>query len=307
MLTLAAEHPFRWQPHPEIWALMLGILGLAVYAVRVIGPRATHDDEVVVTRSQKAWFLTGWLLLWFATDWPMHDIAEEYLYFVHMIQHLLLSFVIPPMLLMATPTWLARLVVGSGRGYTLLKKLTRVIPATLFFNAVVVFSHWPAIVNGVVTHGYLHYGVHVLVVVSSLIMWMPVCGPLPELRFSLGAQMPYLFLQSVIPTVPAGWLTFAEGVIYKSYDKTYRLWGIDIQSDQQMAGMIMKVVGSTYLWTIITVLFFRFVAASEHGGDHTRGVPLDRRAPEESVLTWAAVERELASAPPAPHEGSLGA
>jgi putative membrane protein len=302
MLVLAAEHPFRWQPHPEIWVLMIGILGLAIYAVRVIGPRATHADEAIVTRSQIAWFFTAWVLLWFAIDWPMHDIAEEYLYFVHMIQHLLLSLVVPPMLLIATPTWLARMIVGKGRGYQLLKWGTRVIPATLFFNAVVVFSHWPAIVNGVVTHGYLHYGVHVLVVFSSLIMWMPVCGPLPELRFSLPAQMPYLFLQSIIPTVPAGWLTFAEGVIYKSYDKSFRLWNISVQDDQQLAGMIMKVVGSTYLWTIITVLFFRFVAASEHGGDHTRGVPLDRRAPEESVLTWEAVEEELAKAPPAPRE-----
>jgi len=194
------------------------------------------------------------------------------------------------------------MVVGEGRGYRLLKWSTRVIPATLFFNAVVVFSHWPAIVNGVVTHGYLHYGVHVLVVFSSLIMWMPVCGPLPELRFALGAQMPYLFLQSIIPTVPAGWLTFAEGVIYKSYDKSYRLWNLSVQDDQQLAGMIMKVVGSTYLWTVITILFFRFVAASEHGDDHARGVPLDRRAPEEAVLTWEAVEHELASSPPAPKE-----
>jgi putative membrane protein len=302
MLMLATEHPFRWQPHPEIWVLMVGILGLAVYAVRVIGPRATHEDEAIVTRSQIAWFLCAWVLLWFATDWPMHDIAEEYLYFVHMIQHLLLSLIIPPMLLIATPTWLARMVVGSGRGYRLLKWSTRVIPATLFFNAVVVFSHWPAIVNGTVTHGYLHYGIHVLVVFSSLIMWMPVCGPLPELRFSLPVQMPYLFLQSIIPTVPAGWLTFAEGVIYKSYDKSFRLWNLSVQDDQQLAGMIMKVVGSTYLWTVITVLFFRFVAASERGDDHSRGMELDRRAPAESVLTWDAVEQELAAAPPAPRD-----
>ena len=132
------EQPFRFQPHPEIWLLILGIAALAVYAVRRIGPAATHDDEVIATRSQKAWFVAALLTLWFSIDWPMHDIAEEYLYFVHMIQHLLLSFVIPPMLLLATPTWLARLIVGKGTGYTLLKKMTRVIPATLLFNAVVV-------------------------------------------------------------------------------------------------------------------------------------------------------------------------
>jgi putative membrane protein len=242
--------------------------------------------------------------LWFAIDWPMHDIAEEYLYFVHMTQHLLLSFAIPPMLLLATPTWLARLVVGQGRGYRILKQMTRLVPATLFFNAVVVFSHWPAVVDNVVNHAALHYGVHVLVVFSALIMWMGVCGPLPELRFSLGVQMPYLFLQSVIPTVPAGWLTVADGVVYKSYDRAYRLWGIGAVNDQQLAGMEMKVIGGFYLWTLITIIFVRFVKESEHN-DHARGVPLDRRAPSEAVLTWDAVERELAKAPPAPAEPSL--
>jgi putative membrane protein len=298
---LIAEQPFRFQPHPEIWLLILGVVGLWTYAIKRVGPAATHDDETVVTRAQLGWFVAFVLTLWMAIDWPMHDIAEEYLYFIHMTQHLLLSFVIPPMLLLATPTWLARMVVGKGRTYGLLKRTTRLVPATLFFNIVVVFSHWPAVVNNVVNNAPLHYGVHVLVVVSALNMWMGVCGPLPELRFSLGVQMPYLFLQSIIPTVPAGWLTMADGVVYKSYDHAYRLWGISATNDQQLAGMEMKVIGGFYLWTLITIIFVRFVQASEHN-DHARGVPLDRRAPEDAVLTWDEVERELATAPPAPIE-----
>jgi putative membrane protein len=292
-----------WQPHPEIWVLVLGIAALGVYAVRRIGPTATLQGEVVATRAQKGWFVAALVTLWVATDWPVHDIAEEHLYFVHMIQHMLLSFVVVPMFLLATPTWLARMVVGSGRAYGVVKWLTRVVPATIIFNVVVVFSHWPTVVNQSASNGLLHYGVHVLVVTSAAIMWTGVCGPLPELRFSLGVQMPYLFLQSIIPTVPAGWLTFAEGVVYKSYDHSFRLWGVTLQNDQQLAGMIMKVVGGMYLWTIIGILFIRFVNASEHGdGDRTRGVPLDRRAPDDAVLTWAEVERQLATAPPAPHE-----
>jgi len=291
----------RFQAHPEIWLLVGGIAALAVYAVRRVGPAAVGPGEAVVTRSQKAWFVAGLLTLWVASDWPVHDVAEEHLYFVHMIQHLLYSFAVVPMLMLATPTWLARMVVGSGRGYAVFKRLTRVVPATLLFNGVVVFSHWPTIVNGVVENGLLHYGVHVLVVATSILMWTGVCGPLPELRFALGAQMPYLFLQSIIPTVPAGWLTFAEGVVYKSYDHADRLWGISLANDQQLAGMIMKVVGGLFLWSVIGLLFIRFVQSSEHS-DRARGVPLDRRAPDTAVLTWADVERELQTAPPAPTE-----
>lgn len=295
------EQPFRFQAHPEIWLLIVGIAALAVYAVKRIGPAATREGEVIVTRGQKRWFVAALVTLWFASDWPMHDISEEYLYWVHMVQHLLLSFVVVPMFLLATPTWLARMLVGKARTYLALRKLTRVIPATLLFNAVVVFSHWPAVVNNVVGSAPLHYGVHMLVVFSAVVMWMGVCGPLPELRFSLGVQMPYLFLQSIIPTVPAGWLTFADGVVYRSYDTTYRLWGISVQYDQQAAGMIMKVVGGLYLWTIITMIFVRFAKASEDA-DRARGIRPDRRAPVADVLTWADVEHELATAPPAPTE-----
>jgi putative membrane protein len=294
--------PWRWQPHPEVWGLIVGLAVLYWYAVTRIGPKACRPGEKPVTRGQVGWFVGALALLWVASDWPVHDLAEEYLYSVHMIQHLLLSLVVPAMALLATPTWLARLVVGQGRAYRLLRKASRPVPATLFFNAVVVFSHWPAVVNAVVGNGLLHYGVHVLVVGSALLMWLPVCGPLPELRYPLPVQMGYLFLQSVIPTVPAGWLTFADGTVYKSYDVLPRVFGLPVADDQQLAGMEMKVLGGFFIWTVIGILFIRFVNRSEHGDDRTRGVALDRRAPAEDLLTWEQVERELATAPPAPSE-----
>lgn len=293
-----AADPWRFQAHPEVWAL-IAFLGVAYwYAVTRIGPRVTRADETVVTRSQVAWFGAGLLTLWVASDWPVHDIAEQYLYSVHMSQHLLLSFVAPPLFLLGTPTWLVRLVVGDGRGYAVLKRLARPIPATVAFNAVVVFSHWPTIVNNVVDNAPLHYGVHVVVMASALLVWLPVCGPIPELRFTWPMQMVHLFLQSIIPTVPAGWLTFADKVVYRSYDVPTRVWGLPAVEDQQVAALLMKVVGGTYLWIIITILFVRY-ATKEHVDDRARGMEPDRRSP---VLTWEQVERQLQEAGPAPAE-----
>jgi putative membrane protein len=295
--------PWRWQPHVEVWVLALGLLALAWYATTRVGRRAVRPGEPVVTRSQLAWGTGALVLLLAASDWPVHDLAEEYLYSAHMVQHLLLSYVIPAMVLLATPTWLARLVVGQGRGYRVLKRLARPVPATIVFNAVVVLTHWPAVVTAAVDNGPLHYGLHLLLVAAALLMWLPVCGPLPELRFPLPTQMVYLFVQSILPTVPAGWLTFADGVVYPSYDVLPRVFGLSVTDDQQVAGMIMKVVGGFYLWTIIATLFIRF--ASRHmDDDRARGMELDRRAPVTTasgdVLTWEQVERELSAAGPAP-------
>ena len=58
-----------------------------------------------------------------------------------------------------------------------------------------------------------------MVVTTALLMWMPVCGPFREFHMGTPGKMIYLFLQSVVPTVPAGWLTFAEGAVYKAYDQ----------------------------------------------------------------------------------------
>ena len=55
------------------------------------------------------------VLLWVASDWPLHDIAEQRLYSAHMFQHMLLTVVIPPVFLLATPEWLARFILGDGR------------------------------------------------------------------------------------------------------------------------------------------------------------------------------------------------
>ncbi len=286
---------FRWQPHPEVWLLLAGLVALALYAVRVIGPKVVTDGGPIVTRRQRGWFVAGVVVLWAASDWPMHDVSEEYLYSAHMVQHLLLAFVVPPLFLLATPTWLARLVVGDGWfAGRVLRRLARPVVAGALFNVVVLFTHWQNVVNTSVASAPAHYGVHLLVVSSALAMWLPVCGPVPELRMSLPAQMIYLFLMSIVPTVPAAWLTFADGVVYSAYDTPARLWGISATIDQQLAGLIMKLAGGTYLWGLIVVLFFRWAAR------HERAERSGRAVTEREVLTWDHVEAEFERLGPAP-------
>jgi putative membrane protein len=146
-----------------------------------------------------------------------------------------------------------------------------------------------------------HYLIHVMVVVTALLMWMPVCGPFREFHMGTPGKMIYLFLQSVVPTIPAGWLAFAEGTVYRSYDKPVRVWGLSVTIDQQLAGAIMKTGGSIFLWTIIVTLWFtRFSASNRSEYDYKRG----RRMPSAEIvghdddpLTFAQVQREFARVP----------
>ena len=178
MKFLAAVNAWEFEFHPEVWLLVGAIVGLGVYAVRVIGPLVVDDGEPVVTRNQKLFFGVGVALLWLAADWPMHDIAEKYLYSVHMVQHLIISFIVPPLLLLAMPEWLARLIIlDDSRSAGVLRVLTRPVVAGVLFNAVQVLTHWGTVVDRSVEDGAFHYGIHLLVFGSALLMWFPVVGP----------------------------------------------------------------------------------------------------------------------------------
>ena len=287
-----------WRAHPEVWLLVIAVAGAYWYGVARIGRRVGER----IQRRQLTAFVAALVILWASSDWPVHDIAEQRLYAVHMAQHLFLTMVMPALFLLSVPTWLARLAVGDGRFYRVVKTAAAPVLATVVYNALVVFSHWPPVVNASVDVGLLHYSVHLLLVSAALIMWMPVVGPFPEMRLSAPGQMIYLFVQSIIPTVPAAWLTFAEGAVYSSYDHLPRMWGVSVADDQQMAGLIMKLVGGFYLWGIITVKFFRWSGAGRDYVPGSKPRKVLEGPAEEPVLTWDDVERELERAGPPPRE-----
>ncbi|MCY3635227.1 MAG: cytochrome c oxidase assembly protein [bacterium] len=264
---------WRYQPHAEVWIILLAAIAMAWYAARIIAPKAAPVGESPFARHHKLAFVGAMVLLWVASDWPMHDISEEYLYSVHMIQHLLITLVVPPLLWAAIPEWLARLALsGDGSVGVWVRRLARPVAAGLLFNFMVAVSHIPWVVNTSVESGALHYFVHLLLFASAMAMWLPVCGPIPELHMREPGKMVYLFLMSVVPTVPGGFLTFAQGAVYSAYDHDVRLWGIGLQADQQAAGLIMKLVGGMYLWTWIGVLFFRWAGAQQRANTHMRVV-----------------------------------
>ena len=287
-----AASPWRFQAHPEVWVLVAFVIGSWLYALRVIGP---HTPEVragapIITRRQTWLFVGAVAMLWLTSDWPIHDISEEYLYSVHMFQHMALSYFLPPLVLLATPVWLFRAIIGAQRAGRVIRWFAKPVIAGVLFNLVVMITHIPDLVNRSVSNAPLHYSLHVMLLVSSLLMWIPIVAPDHALRIGYGGRMVYLFLMSVVPTVPAAWLTFAEGAVYKHYDIAIRVWGLSVTTDQQIAGAIMKTGGSIFLWSIIVFLWFkRFMAGYGERQDY-------RRTPEPT-LTYEAVTAEFDRVP----------
>jgi len=266
-------NPWAFRAHFEVWILVAFLVGAWIYSVRVIGPRAVAPGEVVVTRRQTGYFVATIVMLWVASDWPIHDIGETYLYSGHMLQHMMLSYFMPPLAILAMPEWLLRILIGNGRAYSVLRFLTKPIVAGVAFNLTIMTTHIPAMVNASGDNAVLHYTLHFLLVGTSLLMWMPVIGPFKELHMGYPGKMVYLFAQSVVPTVPAGWLTFADNAVYQRYDIPVRVWGLGVVNDQQVAGAIMKLGGTVFMWSIIIYMFFkRFSAGFDEQQSYRRTV-----------------------------------
>lgn len=276
--------PWAWQPYPDVWLVMAVVIGAYVWAVRRHGSGS-------VSRRQATWFGLGWAALWLASDWPIHGLSEDYLLSVHMFQHLVYTLVAPPLLLLGTPHWLAEKVL-RGKGLAVVRRLARPLPAGVIFNVVLVLSHWPVVVDATLRNGLVHLVVHTVLVVTALLMWLPVVSPHPAIKpLSYPLRMVYLFAQSVVPTVPASFITFAEQPVYRFYTEVPRYW-LDVIEDQQLAGAVMKVGGGMLLWGVIAGVFFRWYAVEDGGKINDASAP---------VLTWDEVQAAFA-ATPAPEE-----
>ncbi len=271
MSAVAAVQLPGWHPHPDAWLVVAALAGGYVYALRRLGPQQVTAGMPVASRRQRALFLGGVALLWLVSDWPVHDLGEH-LFAFHMVEHLVLALVVAPLLIMGTPAWLARRLVGHRAVFPLLRALTKPLVAFFAFNAVLAAMHWPRIVRLMVTSEPAHFSIHALLLAVAIIMWTPVLSPLPELpRLRPPLRMLYLFGHSLIPTVPASFLTFGKEPLYPIYAELPRLWGVDPLTDQAVAGLIMKIGGGLLLWTVIAVIWFRWY------GDEQRWEQIERK------------------------------
>lgn len=261
-----AASPWAFHLHPDVLGVVVALLAGYGYAVRRWGrlfhPRPT---ERAVSAKQVTLFVAGVATFWAAVGWPVHDLGENYLYSAHMLQHILLGYVAPPLLLLGMPRWLGEIVLGRGARGRLYRLATRPIAAGVAFNVVLALIHWPLIVDLMIAAEVLHAAIHLVFFTGAILMWSVLYSPLAEVseRLQPPGKMLFLFAQSILPTVPASFLTFGDHTLYRVYETFPRLWGLSARDDMQLAGLLMKVGAGLLLWGILAVMFFRWASREE--------------------------------------------
>ena len=241
--------------------LLAGYWGLVRRHGELMEPR---PGQKAVSTKQVVAFSSGVALFWLADGWPVLPLSEH-LFAVHMTQHLLQAFVIPPLLLLGIPQWMGEVLLRNERVRRVVRRVSGPVFAGLVFNLVLLTIHAPPAIALQLENSLFHAFEHLLMIAAGLAMWMNIYSPVPTIvpRLKPLVQMFYLFLMTLLPTIPSAFLVFGESTLYPAYEAVARPWNMSVTEDMQHGGLIMKLGGGFYLWIIITVKYFRWAAAEE--------------------------------------------
>jgi putative membrane protein len=280
--------PWSFEPGPVAGLFCLSVayaLAATVFRQRLLswgGPAPkwmppgamSAERPGALSPGQVLLFYTGVLLAALAILSPLHALGEHYLLSAHMVQHLVLVQVVAPLLLLGTPGWMLRPLLRRGPIKRLAGTLLTPVPGFLVFNLVFAAWHVPAIYDLSLHVPLLHAVEHGLFLGLALATWWPVLGPAAEFpRLPYGAQVIYLFFESLPPTVVGAIISLAERPIYPTYWAAERIYGIpgfgtlSPLEDQQLGGLIMWLPGALGYFLVLSVIFFLW---------------LERRSPNES-------------------------
>ena len=242
--------------HPEV--VLLAAAAAALYA------RALRWAPA--TRGQAARFVAALAAVLLALNGPLHDLSDWYLFSAHMVQHLVLTLVAPPLLLSGLPPAmmdaLLRPVLARRAPAAVARTLTRPLPAFALYAVGLIGWHFPAPYNAALEmHGW-HIVEHLVLMSTALVGWWPVLSPsrmLPPLPYA--AQLLYLFVFGMPMTVVAAMIASAEHVLYPFYEAAPRITDLTPLADQRLGGLIMWVPSGLIPLAAFTIVFFRWVAA----------------------------------------------
>ena len=257
--------------HSEIWVwhwhieILLGLSLAQIIYLYLIGAFEPENNSKEINSKEIIYFTFGILIIFLCTVSPLHHIADNYLFSAHMLQHVFLTLIAPPLLILGMPGRLIDTQIKSPKQILIFKKLLH--PITIFFIFNLTFSIWhmPILYNLSVTNHSVHVFEHFTFIFSAFLMWWPIFNKSKNLpRISFPAQMIYIFLLSVAQIIVFGIITFSNSPIYEYYANTPKLWNLTPLIDQQLGGIIMKVGSAVLFMTIILKRFFDWYKYEEN-------------------------------------------
>ena len=222
--------------------------------------------------SQLFSFLAGLAAIYLSLASPL-DAFASFLLTAHMVQHLLLTMVAPPLILIGSPQLpllcgLPRRMVSEALRpflhWRLLKRLVDRLmhPAVcwLLFILSNILWHIPDFYELALRSSGWHKVEHFFFLTTALLFWWHVVQPWPSRGYwPRWAMIPYLLLADLQNTILAAFLSFYDRVAYPTYASAPR-FGLSPMADQATAGAIMWVPGSVAFLVPAALIAVQFLS-----------------------------------------------
>ena len=261
-MSEAARALSAWNFEPSV---LLGVALLVAAYLAALGPyRSRFKSSEKVDRVRVFAFLLGAFIMLFALISPIDEIGDRYLFSVHMTQHLLLTLVAPPLMLIGTPGWMLRPFLRDPVVLRAARFFTNPVVAFAIFNIDFAAWHIPAFYEATLENGTLHIIEHLMFIGTAFLNWWPILSPLPELpRLPSPAQIAYLFAQAFPATILGAFIVFAPEPLMPTYAAAPAIFGIGALDDQIYSGLIMWMPGGMIYLIALSIVWFMWLDREE--------------------------------------------
>jgi cytochrome c oxidase assembly factor CtaG/ferredoxin len=260
-------------------------------AIYLRGWLALHRrDERRWPRSQPFAFGAGISAIFLALASPIEPFTSLLLQ-VHMLQHVLLMMIAPPLIWLGAPVFpvllglprpIRKYWVAPLFRWHFLRRifeiLTHPVPAWLLFTAATWFWHLPPIYELALASDRWHYLQHICFLGTALLFWYPVIRPYPsQPNWSPWLMIPYLILADLQNTLLSALLTFSDQPLYSYYAQRPRIGNLSVLEDQAAAGVLMWVPGSVAYLVPLFVIGIQLLFDASQTTRHRPHSPQDRK------------------------------
>jgi cytochrome c oxidase assembly factor CtaG len=223
-------------------------------------------------RKHTLYFGLGLVILWFALETPIDTISDYYLDSVHMLQHVMLGFVAPPLMLLGlSPQMVEWIVRAPG-----VRAITEPVQAQVIAGLVMIGWHLPPLYDATLYSGSLHVVEHLMFIGAGVVMYWPmleVTSAHSRWRLSPGAKLLYMLVATLPQDGVALALIFSRVPFYEYYTHAPRLVAsLTPIIDQTVAGAVLMILGKATLAVAAIAVFFRWFGA-EHRADQIHVIP----------------------------------
>jgi putative membrane protein len=187
---------------------------------------------------------------------PLDTLGEQFLLSAHMVQHLLLMYPVPLLLLTGLPDWLLRPWLAIPCIAPVVRCLTRPPVACAAFTVTLAVWHVPGLYEWALRDRTVHNIEHLSFLSTALLLWWPIVSPLAQFpRLAAGSQVLYLFASSIGQLPVFAYVTFSTTVLYPTYEMAPRLVPLSPLQDQQLGGILMHVTSMIVLSVALAMVF----------------------------------------------------